>query len=175
MKCPACGNPLKKTTVAGVELDLCDGGCGGVWFDRFELEKLDEPHEPGEDWFRKIRRDPQAEIDGSRRRKCPQCGDVYMMRHFFSVKAEVQVDECPGCAGYWLDHGELSKIRRLFDSEEARNKAADEYLSELFDDKMKEMRARSESRLGMARKFANILRFLCPSWYVRGKQEWGAH
>ena len=34
-----------------------------------------------------------------------------MMRHPFSVKREIEIDECPNCAGYWLDHGELDAIR----------------------------------------------------------------
>lgn len=174
MKCPACANTLTRMTVGDVDIDVCQGGCGGIWFDRFELKKLDEPNEPETDWFTTIERDASGTIDDSRRRKCPKCGDVYMMRHFFSVKAEVEVDECPGCAGYWLDYGELTKIRKLFESEEARNRAADEYFSELFDDKLQAEHAAADSRLAKARKFANVLRFLCPSWYVPGKQEWGS-
>jgi Zn-finger nucleic acid-binding protein len=33
------------------------------------------------------------------------------MRHFFGLKSRVEVDECPNCAGYWLDSGELTKIK----------------------------------------------------------------
>ena len=30
-----------------------------------------------------------------------------MMRHFFSVKRQVEVDECPGCGGFRLDAGKM--------------------------------------------------------------------
>lgn len=29
-----------------------------------------------------------------------------MMKHFFSVKKEVELNECESCAGIWLDTGE---------------------------------------------------------------------
>ena len=33
----------------------------------------------------------------------------------FSAKRRVEVDECPGCGGCWLDAGELEKIREELD------------------------------------------------------------
>jgi Zn-finger nucleic acid-binding protein len=36
---------------------------------------------------------------------------VKLKRHFFSAKKHVEVDHCPNCGGYWLDAGELEKIR----------------------------------------------------------------
>ena len=45
MNCPACSRPLTKLTVEDVDVDACHGGCGGLWFDNFELAKFDEPHE----------------------------------------------------------------------------------------------------------------------------------
>jgi len=43
MNCPACGNILEQMTVGDVTVDVCQRGCGGIWFDNFELEKFDEP------------------------------------------------------------------------------------------------------------------------------------
>ena len=45
MNCPACGNVLEEMKVGDVMVDVCQGGCGGIWFDNYELEKFDEPHE----------------------------------------------------------------------------------------------------------------------------------
>ncbi len=45
MHCPACDDELSHLTVAGVELDICADGCGGIWFDLHEFRKFDEPHE----------------------------------------------------------------------------------------------------------------------------------
>ena len=97
-----------------------------------------------------------------------------MMRHFFSVKKEVTVDECPKCAGIWLDYGELGQIRSQFDSEEERNKAAESYFQEIFGNALDKMRKESKEKLEKARKIAHAFRFICPSYFISGKQNWGA-
>ena len=58
-----------------------------------------------------IQRDERIVVDASRKRECPRCPDVKLKRHFFSAKRQIEVDECPNCGGYWLDAGELAKIR----------------------------------------------------------------
>ena len=174
MECPACSNMLQEVTVADVTVDVCKGGCGGIWFDQFELKKFDEPHESAGQELLDVERDKSIIIDHTKRLKCPKCGDIVMMRHFFSVKKEVEVDECPGCGGFWLDIGELGKIRGLFNTEEERHKAADEYFSEVFGDKLTAMRAEDEAKLNKARRIANMFRFICPTYYIPGKQDWGA-
>ena len=50
-------------------------------------------------------------VDASRKRACPKCEGVKLKRRFFSAKRKFEVDECPGCGGYWLDAGELEKVR----------------------------------------------------------------
>jgi len=174
MECPACSNMLQEITVADVTVDICKGGCGGIWFDWFELKKLDEPHESAGRELLDVERDKGIIIDHTKRLNCPKCDDIVMMRHFFSVKKEVEVDECPSCGGFWLDAGELGKIRTLFNTEEERHKAADEYFSEVFGDKLTAMRAGDEAKLNKARKIANMFRFICPTYYIPGKQDWGA-
>lgn len=174
MKCPACGNMLQEMTVGDVAVDVCKGGCGGIWFDNFELKKFDEPHESAGEALLDIERDESIVVDHTKRLKCPKCDDIVMMRHFFSVEKGVEVDECPGCAGFWLDAGELGEIRSLFETEEQRHKAADEYFEEVFGDHFKAMKAESEDKLAKTRKIANVFRYICPSYYIPGKQDWGA-
>ena len=174
MKCPACSNLLQEITIADVTVDVCKGGCGGIWFDNFELKKFDEPHESLGRSLLETERDESIVIDRTKRLKCPKCDDVVMMRHFFSVKKEVEVDQCPACGGYWLDYGELGKIRSLFNTEQERSKAAEQYFSEGFGDKLNAMRAESEGELNRVQEIANIFRFICPSNYIPGKQDWGA-
>ena len=110
MKCPACFNELTEVQVGSLLVDVCQGGCGGIWFDAFELQRMDEQDEPGEPLLH-IRRDEQVVVDPSRKRECPRCPGIKLHRHFFSAKRRVQVDQCPNCAGYWLDAGELAQIR----------------------------------------------------------------
>jgi Zn-finger nucleic acid-binding protein len=97
-----------------------------------------------------------------------------MMRHYFSVKHKVQVDECPGCAGIWLDAGELGQLRELFESEEARVKAGEEYFQEVFAADIAAAEAENAAKVAKAQKFANMLKWVCPTAYVPGKQKWGA-
>lgn len=111
MKCPACDRDLTELEFGGVKVDACHGGCGGIWFDAFELQRVDETREVPDQHLPRIQRDPRLVVDIARKRTCPRCADVKLKRHFFSAKKQVEVDHCPNCAGYWLDAGELEKIR----------------------------------------------------------------
>jgi Zn-finger nucleic acid-binding protein len=174
MKCPACSNQLQEMTVGDVAVDVCKGGCGGIWFDNFELKKFDEPHESAGEELLDVECDTGLVVDRTKKFNCPKCNDIVMMRHFFSVKKEVEVDECPSCGGFWLDAGELRKIRSLFNTEEERHKAADEYFTEVFGDELNAMQAEDEAKLAKSQKIANMFRFICPTYYIPGKQNWGA-
>jgi Zn-finger nucleic acid-binding protein len=110
MKCPACFNELSSLQVGKLTVDVCHGGCGGIWFDAFELQQVDEPTQEAGERLLEIRRDPRIQVDSSRKRDCPRDGNK-LRRHFFSAKRRVEVDECPNCGGYWLDAGELAQIR----------------------------------------------------------------
>ena len=111
MKCPACFNELSQLQVGSVAVDVCQGGCGGIWFDAFELQRVDEEQEVAGERLLEIQRDARVVVDSARKRECPRCAGIKLQRHFFSANRQVEVDECPNCAGYWLDAGELAKIR----------------------------------------------------------------
>jgi uncharacterized protein len=174
MRCPASGNVLSRMTVGGITVDVCSGGCGGIWFDRYELMKVDEAHESAGEELLRIERAPNISVDHSKRLSCPKDPGVVMMRHFSSVKRQVTVDECPSCGGYWLDVGELAAIRSEFETEEERDRAAAQYFSELFDPELAVAHAETQLDLERAQRIAYIFRFICPSYYIPGKQEWGA-
>lgn len=123
MECPACGEALSEVATGSVVVDHCRAGCGGVWFDRLELKAVDEPHEAVEAWLLAVPATAPA-LDLEARRNCPRCEETtVMMRRFASVKREVAVDECPGCGGFWLDGGELPRIRSEFRTEADRHHA----------------------------------------------------
>jgi Zn-finger nucleic acid-binding protein len=111
MKCPACYNDLSEMQVGELQVDVCHGGCGGIWFDAFELQRADEAAESAGEALLEIKRDESVQVDPSRKRECPRCPDIKLHRHFFSARRRVQVDQCPNCGGYWLDAGELALIR----------------------------------------------------------------
>jgi Zn-finger nucleic acid-binding protein len=174
MKCPSCENDLTQMVAGDVTVDVCRGGCGGVWFDRFEMQKFDEPDEHAGEALIDIEKDESVRIDHSQRRTCPKCGDILMLRHFYSPKREIEIDECPKCGGFWLDAGELAALREQYKTEEERRRAADEYVDELFGDQLEKMKAQNEAELAKVQRIARMFRFICPSYYIPGKQTWGA-
>jgi uncharacterized protein len=174
MRCPACGKELTEKTVGGITVDVCDGGCGGIWFDQGELRRLDEADETAGEELLDVPRDPTLVIDQSKRLTCPNCGDVVMMRHYASVKREAMVDECPQCGGTWLDPGELRSIRTDYATEEAEEQAAGEYFEDVFSDDLAEEHEASQEDLERSRRVASAFKFICPSYYVPGKQGGGA-
>src|SRR6266550_4241752 len=111
MKCPACFNELTQLQVGNLTVDACQGGCGGIWFDAFELQRVDEEQEEAGELLVNIQRDERIRVDPTRKRECPRCEGIKLQRHFFSAKRRVEVDQCPNCGGYWLDAGELAQIR----------------------------------------------------------------
>lgn len=173
MNCPACENQLSEMEAGGIKVDVCRA-CGGIWFDNFELMKVDEPHESAGEALLDIAGGESVEVDHDRARSCPRCDDMSLRRHFFSPLKQVEVDECPGCGGIWLDVGELAALRSQFSDEEGRKQAAAAYFDEVFGAQLGAMREESDEQAQKARKFAHVFRFLCPSYYIPGKQKWGA-
>ena len=174
VRCPACDRELSRRAVGGLEVDVCAGGCGGIWFDDWELEKVDEQHESAGEQLLEVPRDPALTVDREGRLRCARCPDTVMLRRFSSVKREVRVDECPSCGAVWLDAGELAGIRSEYDSEDERRRAAEDYFGEVFGGQLAAEKAESDRELAKASKFARAFRFLCPSYYIPGKQAGGA-
>jgi hypothetical protein len=110
MNCPACFKPLAEIKVGSVKIDVCHGGCGGIWFDAFELERVERAQHGAGGSLVRVTRAPALSVDFSLKRDCPRCDGIKLKRHFFSARRQVEVDQCPNCGGYWLDAGELQKI-----------------------------------------------------------------
>ena len=116
MRCPRCGMSLSTVQVGSLESDICQS-CAGIWFDRFELSKVDEAHELlGEFLLAELVTSHRPLVTTSMRLRCPRDTDVVMMRRSFSPKQAIMIDECPACGGVWLDADELSAIRALSES-----------------------------------------------------------
>jgi len=111
MKCPACKRVLKKLDVGSVSLDVCQSGCGGVWFDAEELESINSRSTTGKNPVATIDRTVEVETGEDRVIKCVRCRGVKLERKLFSLGSGVIMDRCPRCGGLWLDHGELETIR----------------------------------------------------------------
>lgn len=109
MKCPACGQEMTCEDF-GVSVDVCENGCKGIWFDHGELGKLDERNEGAGAALQSALRSPRRS-DGNRGViRCPKC-DIPMHTHRYARARAVDVDECYGCGGFFLDSGELTELR----------------------------------------------------------------
>jgi len=130
MKCPACSTRLRVKKTEDMIVDVCKYGCGGLWLDRSEYKKVDQQNETAGKELLHIERNPHIKVNHSLRRMCPRCETIVMARRFSSFKRQVEIDTCPYCGGYWLDGGELERIRSLFEDQKDRYKATDRYLSD---------------------------------------------
>jgi uncharacterized protein len=112
LPCPRCSTSLSRMPIGGITVDVCES-CGGLWLDRLELARFEEPDSVlGEALLAHLSQFPVAIVDRSARLHCPRHPVVVMMRRAFSPAAPIQIDECPQCGGVWLDADELAQIRR---------------------------------------------------------------
>ena len=61
MICPNCGKEMVEKDFSGVIVDVCENGCHGLWFDNFEIEKLDEHSEGDGEELSKVLEKPMTE------------------------------------------------------------------------------------------------------------------
>ena len=120
MKCPVCQRRLRRFKIGTVNLDGCDGGCGGIWFDFDELVKVDSEHPDTSKPMPGPRYDSTVAVDDYAVRACPHCPDVTLDKKLFSLGSGVILDRCLECRGVWLDRGELDKIRESLHPQPAR-------------------------------------------------------
>src|SRR5688572_6786546 len=111
MECPACGKNMEELNVSDIKVDVCQSGCHGVWLDNLELEKVDEAHESAGERLLNFTGSERPAADRAAKRRCPKCQQAVMQRFYFSVRKEVEIDDCPNCGGTWLDANELARIR----------------------------------------------------------------
>lgn len=107
MKCPSCKNPLREKNAGGLTLDLCYGGCGGIWFDASELERVSAR---AATTLHTIWQIPISNVKLTDPRWCPRCPELVLERKWISDLKQVEIDQCPRCGGVWLDAGEFTRI-----------------------------------------------------------------
>jgi Zn-finger nucleic acid-binding protein len=167
---------MKEVEIQGVKVDISEG-CGGVWFDNLEFEKFDEAKESAGDKLVDLMASfskGKKPVDLSKRVNCPRCPDTVLMRHFESSLRRITIDQCPSCGGIWLDAGELADYRKLFPSEEDKKKVNEEFIATNIMPMLKREAQKEEEKLKQAQRVANVFRFICPSYYIPGKQKGAA-
>jgi Zn-finger nucleic acid-binding protein len=130
LPCPVCLIMMEKAQIRGragvLTLDHCSR-CGGVWFERGEVQELamrtpaslwaeiapraDTPRPPCHQCQTPLDRDAEkcAACGHSNQINCPAC-DRTMRR---VVRNGLVLDLCERCHGVWFDHRELSAVWQL--------------------------------------------------------------
>ena len=131
INCPACGCEMKKVFIeqAGINVDICVDGCGGILFDNRELEKFDETHENADEIFEQIKDKTFKEVDESKIRICPICG--INMAKMGAVDGDINIDVCHVCGAKFLDRNELSSIRNFSEQEYKKNELTEKVIDNL--------------------------------------------
>lgn len=107
-RCPHCDHLLREWQVHDVLVEGCDE-CGGVWFDREELQRA-----------AKVAGDPLEALEGEFTRGlggdagggkylCPKDQTALVPKKIKHLP-DIEVDFCPACGGVWLDDGELAML-----------------------------------------------------------------
>ena len=165
MDCLRCKSPMKELSVNNAEVDVCTTGCGALWFDAHELPKLDEHHEVPDEFATLLKNLPSNEnIDVEAQLHCPRCVEQPTFRHFWSVKRKIAIDECPKCAGIWVDSGELTHMHELFPTEEGRKKAAEALFDDVFKEGLEQHAMKSDKTLD---RTVNVLKYISPSYLIK--------
>lgn len=106
--CPRCGNTLTPRNFGAGHLDGCEQ-CGGMWFDRDELNRITRDPSVGlievERAF--CRAIPAEQCHGEM--KCPNCA-VSLAPFTFPHSPNIPLHFCRQCKGIWLDEGEMEAI-----------------------------------------------------------------
>ncbi len=114
----------------------CQGGCAGLWFDRYEIKKINSSNfGSGRDLL------GITQIEGLRLFRnvdhiCPKCETTIFLRHFFDRKRGLEVDQCPRCGGIWVEMGKILEGKQL---ETEKEKVIDDYFIFIYEKKIMKM------------------------------------
>ena len=128
LTCPACGGEMEKVFIESMQrhLDVCLKGCGGLFFDNREFEKVDEQHENIDEILNLVSGKSFTDVGNNELRVCSYCGANMAKINNFGVLLDV----CYTCGGKFLDNNELEQYRNQFPSENERAKAFHSIFSE---------------------------------------------
>ena len=117
MKCLRCGDVELEIKAHGdgpdvIEIDVCPK-CKGIWLDSKELARLDD------NFFLDVEK---MEMDAAKASEddfellCPRCEGAPVLDKVHPAGfQDVVLDTCQGCKGFWLDKGELEKMKDVSD------------------------------------------------------------
>jgi Zn-finger nucleic acid-binding protein len=166
LTCPVCKKTMVEQDFGGVKVHVCINGCKGLWFDWLQLQKLDHKNQGFGDALQAALKYPRVNDDNRGRLTCPKC-KLLMYRHEFDLDKEVNVDECYGCGGFFLDSGELSEIRDHSMSPQEEQAYLNKFVEDMPETKALEAQVKKDELRADA--IAHYTRFLRHGYYMAGK------
>lgn len=108
---------MRIVKIDNFEIDYCEKGCKGVWFDTFEMKRVEKKPAKAAESMNHIFADTGDKVVNRERRSepimCPRC-NVKLKERPYKVKSNILIDFCFKCGGIWLDGGELEEIFNNF-------------------------------------------------------------
>ncbi len=108
LTCPKCSGALAEVKYTEVTVDRCDG-CGGIWFDAMEMERLLETQ--GSQAIDSGDKSVGRKMDSVDVIPCPRGHVPKMVRMVDHEQTHVWYERCPVCSGTWLDAGEFTDLK----------------------------------------------------------------
>ncbi len=130
MKCPVCALALTTHEAGPLHVEVCESGCGGIWFEAHELEQVDEDTEPVCRNVLRFKPNPDVPIDFNKARMCPKCHSSHLVRQFYDSTHMTEIESCIACGGVWLDLAELDWIRQDNKLKSERERKIKQYLED---------------------------------------------
>ncbi|MCI1274012.1 MAG: zf-TFIIB domain-containing protein [Clostridiaceae bacterium] len=109
IQCPACGAEMTKVFLsdAGISIDVCNNGCGGIFFDNQELQTINASENDIEE-IKKVLVGKEFQVpDSSKVRVCPACGSNMVKTKAFGT----EIDTCYNCGAVFLDYNEIDSVK----------------------------------------------------------------
>lgn len=101
---------MREESFGEARVDVCAGGCRGLWFEWGELRRVDGHRKgAGPALARALKAEPRP-VDDERVLACPAC-EVEMEVTLYEPHPSLRIDQCADCGGVFLDAGELACLR----------------------------------------------------------------
>jgi Zn-finger nucleic acid-binding protein len=160
MKCPACENELTEHKISGVQVNVCRGSCGGLWFPITQARKIERLKPGAGSALLHFEIADGVKTYRGAEHPCPHCKTTLLYRHFFSRKLDTEVNQCSKCSGFWVDVGGLAKIIKSQQGE--KKKLIENYFTAVVDEKILEMNLANEDIAQAVEMITSIINFIKP-------------
>jgi len=160
MECPACKNKLTEYKVSGIKVDICRGGCGGIWIHHSQIKKIECLKSGSGSALLLFDKADGVKTYRNAEHPCPNCKTTLLYRHFFSREDDLEVNQCSKCAGFWVDAGGLAKI--ILSKKKEKKELIKNYFSVIMNEKIPKMNLANQDIAEAAELITVIFKFLIP-------------